>query len=173
MTLKDLVREAPMGQLIRFVTKNYFLQYPEEKPDFKLPDCWVDLMNNPERDLPVFSDTIQGGSSGSPSTADGGEHKPRLSREQSDANNEKQESPGDNSSPPESDKDDDRSEQHLHLQRTATSVSARNSTEARLEEEQIHSLEQTKSIPIMPRRTRDGAILVDWYYSDDPANPHN
>lgn len=25
----------------------------------------------------------------------------------------------------------------------------------------------------MPRRTRDGAILVDWYYSDDPEKPQN
>lgn len=46
-------------------------------------------------------------------------------------------------------------------------------TQERFEEEAHHSLEQSKSVPIVPKRTRDGAILVDWYYSDDPENPHN
>ncbi|KAK8052162.1 hypothetical protein PG993_003547 [Apiospora rasikravindrae] len=46
-------------------------------------------------------------------------------------------------------------------------------TEDRLEADQQHGLEKTKSIPIMPRQTKDGAILVDWYYTGDTANPQN
>lgn len=46
-------------------------------------------------------------------------------------------------------------------------------SEDRLEVDERHKLEKTKSIPIVPRRTKDGVILVDWYYSDDPENPQN
>ena len=36
--MADLIRDAPLGQLIRLgLTKNKYLQYPEEKADFKLP----------------------------------------------------------------------------------------------------------------------------------------
>jgi hypothetical protein len=51
--LSDMVRDAPLGQVIRWATKNRYLQYPEEKADFKLPDCWLDLMNHPDLPLPV------------------------------------------------------------------------------------------------------------------------
>ncbi|EAU36116.1 conserved hypothetical protein [Aspergillus terreus NIH2624] len=46
-------------------------------------------------------------------------------------------------------------------------------TEARLEADQQHEIEKVKSIPIAPKKTKDGAILVDWYYTDDAENPHN
>lgn len=34
-------------------------------------------------------------------------------------------------------------------------------------------LHKTRSIPIAPKKTSDGTILVDWYATDDPANPQN
>jgi MFS transporter, DHA1 family, multidrug resistance protein len=34
-------------------------------------------------------------------------------------------------------------------------------------------LERTKSLAIMPQKTSDGVILVDWYTTDDPENPQN
>jgi DHA1 family multidrug resistance protein-like MFS transporter len=34
-------------------------------------------------------------------------------------------------------------------------------------------LEKAVTQPIQPKRTEDGIILVDWYVTDDPANPHN
>ncbi|KAM0476134.1 hypothetical protein ACHAPX_006551 [Trichoderma viride] len=34
-------------------------------------------------------------------------------------------------------------------------------------------LHKTKSVPIAPVKTSDGTILVDWYSTDDPANPQN
>lgn len=39
-------RDTAFGVLVRPVTKGKALQYPEEKPDFKLPEPWVQLMNN-------------------------------------------------------------------------------------------------------------------------------
>jgi len=34
-------------------------------------------------------------------------------------------------------------------------------------------LEKTKSRPISMRKSLDGFVLVDWYTTDDPANPQN
>ncbi|KAL7927969.1 MFS general substrate transporter [Trichoderma austrokoningii] len=34
-------------------------------------------------------------------------------------------------------------------------------------------LQRTKSIPIVPEKTNDGVVLVEWYTIDDPANPQN
>ncbi|KAE8392562.1 hypothetical protein ETB97_007145 [Aspergillus alliaceus] len=36
-----------------------------------------------------------------------------------------------------------------------------------------HEIEKIKSIPIAAKKTKDGTILVDWYYTDDSENPHN
>lgn len=55
-------------------------------------------------------------------------------------------------------------------------VTPRNSlpyTEARLEGDEQHEIQKIKSIPIVPKKTKDGAILVDWYYTDDAENPQN
>ncbi|KAJ6783443.1 hypothetical protein PWT90_01690 [Aphanocladium album] len=35
------------------------------------------------------------------------------------------------------------------------------------------ALARTKSAPIAPQKTADGIVLVDWYTTDDPANPQN
>jgi MFS transporter, DHA1 family, multidrug resistance protein len=35
------------------------------------------------------------------------------------------------------------------------------------------AVERTKTIPIVPKKTSDGVVLVDWYTSDDRANPQN
>ena len=40
-------------------------------------------------------------------------------------------------------------------------------------DEEAPPLEQATSSPIAPTMTKDGTILVDWYRTDDAANPHN
>ncbi|OGE56025.1 hypothetical protein PENARI_c003G00271 [Penicillium arizonense] len=128
--MEAVIREAPFGQLVRLLTKNKYFQYPEEKPDFKLPDAWLQLLNES-------------------STA---ENIP----------DEKKREPEDG-----------------HLSQDTSEPLSRTSsitlpfTEARLEADEQHEIEKIKSIPIAPRKTKDGAILVDWYYTDDAENPHN
>lgn len=39
--MADLIRDAPIGQLIRCITNKRHLQYPEEKPGFKIPITWT------------------------------------------------------------------------------------------------------------------------------------
>ena len=43
----------------------------------------------------------------------------------------------------------------------------------RFEAEQQLAIERTQTIPIIPKKTSDGIVLVDWYTTDDSANPHN
>lgn len=47
-SLHDVVRDAPLGQLLRFCTNNRLFQYPEEHPDFKLPEAWIYMMSDAE-----------------------------------------------------------------------------------------------------------------------------
>ncbi|KAF4340304.1 H+ antiporter [Fusarium beomiforme] len=45
-SLHDTVRDAPLGQILRFITNNRLFKYPEERPDFELPAAWAHLLNN-------------------------------------------------------------------------------------------------------------------------------
>ena len=131
--MQAVIRDAPFGQLVRFVTKNKYFQYPEEKPDFQLPETWIDVMNQ--------SDTI---------------------RKDSSQTQSPEESPGNHSSDHNGDA----------LSQTSTRRSLPY-TEERLDEDECHESEQVKSTPIVPKCTRDGIVLVGWYYTDDPEDPHN
>lgn len=182
MTIRDLVRDAPAGQLIRYATKNRHLRYPEEEAGFKLPDCWLELLNNPDRDAPSpahhdsSSDSPVNGEKTREHGLDGGSHTTSNDEKASppNGNGEKRdEAQGHGHTPTPPDQAPSASRERLHLHRTGTGSSTRAFTQERLEEEAQHDLERTKSVPIVPKRTRDGAILVDWYYSDDPENPHN
>ncbi|CAG8019021.1 unnamed protein product [Penicillium nalgiovense] len=126
--MASVIRDAPFGQLVRLLTNNKYFQYPEEKPDFKLPDTWLQLLNS-NGDESDEKKVIQEVSNGSP-----GDSEP--------------------------------------LSRASTQASIQ-FTEARLEADEQHEIEKIKSIPIAPKKTKDGSILVDWYYTDDSENPHN
>jgi len=38
----DILRDAPLGQIIRYITGNRLLLYPEERPDFEPPKSYTD-----------------------------------------------------------------------------------------------------------------------------------
>lgn len=128
--MEAVIRDAPFGQLVRLLTKNKYFQYPEEKPDFKLPDTWLQLLNES-------------------STAENIPDEKKRGPEDRDLSQ--------GSSEP--------------LSRTSSITLS--FTEARLEADEQHEIEKIKSIPIAPKKTKDGDILVDWYYTDDVENPHN
>ncbi|KAJ5912308.1 major facilitator superfamily domain-containing protein [Penicillium tannophilum] len=120
--MEAVIREAPMGQLVRFLTKNKYLQYPEEKPGFELPEPWIQMMQSLEasKSNPENPEPQEG----------------RHNSGQSDA-----------------------------ISHTSTLHED--------SEMNAQDLEKVKSTPITPKKTKDGAILVDWYYTDDDENPHN
>lgn len=63
--------------------------------------------------------------------------------------------------------------QHSQLHSVLSRTSTRPYTRERFDIEQHLAAEKTKTIMIAPTKTSDGTILVDWYTTDDPANPQN
>ncbi|KAJ9288525.1 hypothetical protein DTO021C3_3777 [Paecilomyces variotii] len=59
----------------------------------------------------------------------------------------------------------------------ASRVSSRTQTatfsQERLALDEEAALEKRTSLSVAPQRTKEGLILVDWYTTDDPANPQN
>ncbi|KAI1082709.1 major facilitator superfamily transporter [Whalleya microplaca] len=146
--MTHIIRDSSVGQFIRFATRNRVLQYPEEKPGFKLPESWVQVLESDPMDSP--SDNSNSTSS-NPSVF----------------------SPDDEESQSEKADIIDPAPYHATLTRTKSRTESLPYTEERYQIDQHHELEKTKSIPIVPKKTKDGVILVDWYYTDDPDNPQN
>lgn len=151
--MSDLIREAPIGQLLRFVTRNRILKYPEELPGFQLPETYNTILNaaDPEKLGPSRSDSEQDEKNGK--VIDGfpalQHHATTRSIRSGDV------------------------EAATALTRTKTRESTMPYTEERLEIEAELQIERTKSLAIVPHKTSDGNILVDWYTTDDAANPQN
>lgn len=142
--MSDLFRESALGQAIRFVSRNKWLQYPEEKPGFVLPPQYAALLAGKEKQQEAASDLANSQQSGAPlspsastsdTVAEGGEE--------------------------------------LKRERTAASIASGPYRDQRADIEQQAELQRTKSEPIVPQKTNDGLILVDWYTTDDPENPRN
>lgn len=130
--MSDLFRESTIGQIIRYLSGNKYFQYPEERPDFELPEAYNTALNSSNlKEKPSNSDT-------------------------------------DSNQPPIANRDPEAA-----LTRTKSRESTRQWTPDRANVERELSLERTKSVPVVPTKTSDGTILVDWYTTDDPANPQN
>ncbi|KAK0758236.1 hypothetical protein N5P37_009538 [Trichoderma harzianum] len=143
----ETFRESALGQAIRFVSRNKLLQYPEERPDFVLPPEYLALLSNSEKQHQATSDRSNSHlnqRSGSPDPA------------------------SDSSQTADEDGED------LRRERTVGSIQRGPYMEhGRYDPEQQIELKKTKSEPIVPVKTNDGVILVDWYTTDDQANPQN
>ncbi len=134
----DLIREAPVGQALRLISRNRLLQYPEERPDFELPSQYVIHLKESEK--PDLRDHDSLRSNGDiPAIAVGGDTSMPAARR-----------PG---------RDDIES---LGMVRSSTSVHTAPYSNERVEIEKELELERTKTIPIAPQVTSDGVILVDW-----------
>lgn len=68
---------------------------------------------------------------------------------------------------------DDSGLESLTMSKTKSRMDTIPFSEEHCEIEQQLEIECAKSLPIMPKQTADGIILVDWYTTDDPANPQN
>ncbi len=154
--MSSLVRESALGQIIRWATGNKVLPYPEEKPDFQLPEAWVQVANSNLHDAPSSRPEFFENSNAT---------SPSISSSSADEENQIEKV---DTVPSGHARDET-----VQLARTKTREETVPYTQERLDVDRQHDLEKTKSIPIVPRKTKDGAILVDWYYSDDPENPQN
>jgi DHA1 family multidrug resistance protein-like MFS transporter len=160
--MKELIREAALGQIIRLVSRNRLLKYPEEEEGFQIPferlarEAKLAQINE-ENDSEKQEDPT-------PATEEYENIEHILTQE---------------------DKNDDfdverLASDHLHgalekitsvksLQRTQTIPYTRE----RFEVDQQLVAQRTLSLPIQPVITSTGQILVTWYTTDDQANPQN
>ena len=157
--MADLLREAPFGQLVRIISGNRFFLYPEEKEDFHCPHCYHVGASSPSEKLADQSSDSENNDVGSVEATRITTNGTKLDLEKSATSSDPDVEDGQTQEPV----------QALGLQRTQTLPY----TNERLEVEKRLEIERTKSRPILPTRTADGIILVDWYNTDDPANPQN
>lgn len=164
----DIIRDAPLGQTIRWVSGNKYLQYPEEAPDFELPPQYRMAAEDEKTSQPLGSDLSRS----------------RTRIEQPDELDEaSQHNPSIDSSRTGEVADvelgqvatrkEDGELERLRTIKSTASVPTAPYTAERFESEQHMQTLRTQSIAIVPEKTKDGVILVDWYTTDDPANPQN
>lgn len=161
--MADIIRDAWLGQIIRLLSKNRLLQYPEEKEGFTWPPY----------------DPTKPEKAGDEAKASDQAVQPTTSRSSSDEDvREKQENIPEATRNPEDlaiHRPVSRTtvrDQERGVERVLTRSSTRYSAE-RFELEQELAINKTKSLPIAPSTTTDGNILVTWYTTDDPENPQN
>jgi DHA1 family multidrug resistance protein-like MFS transporter len=56
-SIYDILRDAPFGQFVRLFTKNRLFKYPEERPDFQLPEPWIRMMGDAVCDMAARFET--------------------------------------------------------------------------------------------------------------------
>ncbi|KAI3329428.1 major facilitator superfamily transporter [Xylariaceae sp. AK1471] len=144
--MSSFIRDTPLGQFIRLVTRNGVLQYSEEEADFRLPDDWLKVVNSGKDDYSTSSTCPSDASTLCPDDE-------KIQIEKDD------EIP----SPPEG----------ISSSGTRSPAETLSNAEHDAKGDIEQAIEKVKSIPIVPRRTADGIILVDWYSTDDPENPQN
>ncbi|KAF2741330.1 MFS general substrate transporter [Polyplosphaeria fusca] len=153
MPLLDLVRDAPFGQLIRYVTKDRMFPYLEEQSDFQCPHSYFqDEKRAPSPQIPL---STPGTEYEKQDRELAGQNAPNLA--DSDI-----EGPREETVEPSGD-----------LEKQSSKVETLPYTNERLAADEALAVERTQSRPIAPTKTADGEILVDWYTTDDPANPQN
>jgi DHA1 family multidrug resistance protein-like MFS transporter len=174
--MSDLIREAAIGQIIRFVTNKKYLQYPEEKEDFVNPNVY----SNP--DVLLGPKTI----SEEDSTKDTPSRTPALTP----ANELPDQVESLGSTTMNSNVELEKAETQfegirpapagprgypntLGIRRTKTREETLPFTNERIEVERIATIERAASSPIVPAVTNQGDILVDWYTTDVASNPQN
>lgn len=156
----DIIRDAPLGQFIRFITKNKVLQYPEERADFVCPEGYSNLHDEKQIDTSSEAST-------------------RVQSTVTSPIHEKDET--DIERPPLSTTktapDLERGGASPALTRTKSLAQRFNTTEELTEAyHEVLRLETIKTQPskaLKPEKTADNRTLVTWYTTDDPANPQN
>lgn len=159
--MSDLIREAPLGQFLRWVTRDRILKYPEELEGFELPESYITALNSGTIEHKHYEPESRKASTPGTSSPTGSD----LEKAPSDL--EKAPTVGHTADPGPDGETVER------LARTLSRQETINFTPERLEVDLRDAVERTISRPIVPAKTMDGNILVDWYMTDDPANPQN
>ena len=169
--VSDLIRDAPVGQIVRFITRNKVFQYPEERDDWSCPVADYEIDEKHSKALSQSSTTV---TSPAPET-----EKKEL--DFAPANHLSAEI-----TRPDVD-DSDSSSSHSNVDLESAKVLSRSVTRSTLTQvktqaslnEAFHDAirqETIKTQPsraLVPERTADNRVLITWYTTDDEANPQN
>lgn len=142
------VRESPFGQAVRWATSNKYFRYDEELEGFQIP--WT--TTQPADEKPEDGQTRSHDASSQHSTV------VSRSREALQRINTAR---------------DEEMDPDVHLASTKSRESTAPWSRERAEIERDLAVDREKSNVIVPQKTADGVILVDWYTTDDKANPQN
>lgn len=148
----DLIQDAPIGQLLRYLTRNKVLLYAEERPDFRFPSAY-----NVKQD--AHKEKHHHDRNACIATT-----RQEDTPESRNVDLEKTTSRGGTAEP-----DSDGSSGNVLAGVTTVHsqidrIHSRPFTEERFEADIAAALQKTKSRPetIVPTKTADGIILVDW-----------
>jgi len=166
-----LIRDAPIGQILRYLTNNKILKYPEELPDFVVPAAYTRQTRPvPKRLISDATEETQV-EKDEPATEEVCYPDPETVIEEAASES------GDDLT---SNLEKVQTARTQHTARTQISrVGTRtalhkSSTQADLEQQfSLATVERGPTRPLEPEILDDGTILVDWYDTDDASNPQN
>jgi DHA1 family multidrug resistance protein-like MFS transporter len=161
--MSDLIREAAIGQIIRYVTAKRFFKYPEEEPDFIVPEAYAHpdsiLKTKTQREELAIESIGR-----IPTDNDRQESENNMDLEKAVTQYESvHPGPVGSHGYPNT----------LGMLRTKSREETVPFSPERLQVERIMTIERATSAPIVPAVTNDGDILVDWYTVEDDSNPQN
>ncbi|CAN9362490.1 unnamed protein product [Alternaria alternata] len=170
-TLREIVRDAPFGQLVRYATRNRVFKYPEESPGFEIPAAYT------ERNTGASGSTTQAHSNNS-ATAISHPNPDQTTDAPLPDDLEKLPSRTEDIEKAHSRNSTSTDREELGVPAATIASHTLPFSPERLEAERLEatlSLHGTRSAPhaIAPTKTADGLILAEWYTTTDPANPHN
>lgn len=162
------IRDSSLGQLIRFATKNRVLKYPEEVEGFTCPNGYTG-----EKPSLTVDSSASTQAAISPAEEKDIENlpisTPTLEHHNALANTT---TAPDRESISSSEDGVERNLSKIVSRADMTQVNTRHDLEQAYSRATLQeSMKQQPSRPIAPTKTSDGTILVDWYTTDDPANP--
>jgi MFS transporter, DHA1 family, multidrug resistance protein len=161
-----MLRDAPIGQLIRLATGSRFLRFPEEEPGFQLP--WEHVLADEKAADAAAESSPARPATQTPASPDSEKEQPVGSEDLEKAERD----PNALTQLPTARSQISRTTR-LTTSRTVTREQTRPWTAERYNTEQEEAVDRVQSSVIIPTRTEDGVILVDWYTTDDPENPQN
>ncbi|KAL7941356.1 major facilitator superfamily domain-containing protein [Trichoderma barbatum] len=138
-----IVRDSPFGQIVRFVTKRKYFRYAEEQDGFTNP--YYRFKNFPKEAVAEHSTMSNTGLEDAATLSSGRQDDQDSTREI-----------------PVATSDEDLENNHTD-----------NPIEKVITMQSYHEAHRRESRTIKPTQTSDGAIVVDWYTTDDPENPQN
>jgi DHA1 family multidrug resistance protein-like MFS transporter len=171
--MKEIIREAALGQIIRFVSRNRLLRYPEEYPGFILPfdrltqkrklsEINEELNEESAAQTPPIETELEAVEEAEPAEPAEPMHNVMTAEDVRDRDVEKTQT--------------SQSHQDLNKLTSVKSLSRTQTipyTRERFEVERELIAQREVSLPIQPEITSTGQILVTWYTTDDQDNPQN